>query len=234
MKLFLDLLFPRCCIGCGISSPQIFQYICWDCWSASAQIEAPFCKCCGDPVAGAIEHDFICYSCSAKSPVFDAARSAARYDGVVGEALRKLKYENALWLAPDMAKLLHNCLEAEYPTQKFDLIVPVPLYHVRRRHRGFNQSAVLARELGRRMGCPFSSSVLRRIRPTITQTNLTAKERLSNVNNAFEYKKKKRLSGRRILLIDDVMTTGATVNVCAKALKKGGAVSVHVITVARG
>jgi len=234
MKLLLDLLYPRRCLGCGVSAPETFRYICWDCWSDAAQVEAPFCDLCGDPVAGAVDHDFICYSCSAETPSFDGARSAARYDGVVGEALRQLKYEKALWLAPDMAELLHNCLAAEYPGHTFDLIVPVPLHHVRRRERGYNQSAVLAHELGRHMGCPVRSGMLRRTRPTATQTNLTAKERLSNVVGAFQHRRARQLADRRVLLVDDVMTTGATVNACAKTLKKGGAASVHVITAARG
>lgn len=234
MKSFLDMFYPRRCLGCGASSPETFRYICWDCWSDAARVEPPFCDLCGDPVAGAVDHEFICYSCSAEKPAFAGARSASRYDGVVGEALRQLKYEKALWLAPDMAELLHICLQAEYPGQVFDLIVPVPLHHIRRRERGYNQSALLARELGRRMGCPVRSGVLRRIRPTATQTNLTANERLSNVEGAFQYKRTMKLAGRRVLLVDDVMTTGATVNACAKSLRKGGAASVHVVTAARG
>lgn len=234
MKRLLDILYPRRCLGCGVSSPETFRYICWDCWSDSARVESPFCDLCGDPVSGAIDHDFVCYTCSSEKPSFDGARSAVRYDGVVGEALRQLKYEQALWLAPDIAKLLKNCLKAEYPGLRVDLLVPVPLHHVRRRHRGYNQSEVLARELGRQLGCPSDPGILRRIRPTMSQTNLTAKERLSNVDKAFKYRRGQRLAGRRILLVDDVMTTGATVNACAKALKKGGATSVHVITAARG
>jgi ComF family protein len=234
MKTLMDILYPRQCVGCGVSSPETFRYICWDCWSDAPLVEPPFCNLCGDPVAGAVEHQFICYSCSAQKPAFVAARSATRYDGVVGESLRQLKYEKALWLAPDLAELLHRCFLAEYPTQSFDCIVPVPLYHVRRRGRGYNQSAILAHELSRRINCPVQKRILRRIRPTTTQTNLTAADRLSNVTNAFQYRKRERLAGRRVLLVDDVMTTGATVNACAKALKKGGAESVHVITVARG
>jgi ComF family protein len=234
MSGWLDLLYPRCCIGCGVPSPETFRYICWDCWSDAVPIEPPFCQLCGDPVAGSVEHGFICYACAAEKPFFDAARSAARYDGVVGEALRQLKYEKALWLACDMADLLFNCLKAEFAEERFDLVVPVPLYHVRRRERGYNQAAMLASELARRLHCKVSARALRRIRPTATQTNLTAAQRLSNVNDAFHHGREKRLTGRRVLLVDDVMTTGATVNACAKALKKGGARSVHVLTVARG
>ncbi len=234
MKRVVDMLYPRCCIGCGTSTPETFRYMCWDCWSDAMRVEPPFCDLCGDPVAGSVDHDFICYACSAEKPSFDGARSAARYDGVVGEALRQLKYEKALWLAPDMAQLLHNCMLAEYPRKGFDLIVPVPLFRVRRRERGYNQSAVLAGELGKRIHCRSAPNLLRRIRPTTTQTNLTAPQRLSNVQGAFQSGKRSRLTGRRILLVDDVMTTGATVNVCAKALKKGGAATVHVLTAARG
>jgi len=234
MKSVLDMLYPRRCIGCGGTSPDSFRYICWECWSDSTRVEPPFCSLCGDPVAGAIDHDFICYSCSAEKPAFTAARSATRYDGVVGEALRQLKYEQALWLAPDLATLLHNCIQAEYPGHEFDLLVPVPLHHVRKRGRGYNQSTVLAQELGRRLGCKTRPGLLKRIRPTISQTNLTAKDRLSNVTQAFQYRKEEALTGRKVLLVDDVMTTGATVNACAGALKKGGAVTVHVITAARG
>ena len=228
------MLYPRNCIGCGAHEPETFRFVCWDCWSDAAKVEPPFCDLCGDPVAGSVDHDFICYSCSAEKPAFEGARSAARYDGVVGEALRQLKYEKALWLVPDLAEVLHSCLQAEYSSLRFDLIVPVPLHHVRRRERGYNQSAVLARELARRIGAKNGSGVLRRIRPTTTQTNLTAPDRLSNVKGAFESRRANRLAGRRVLLVDDVMTTGATVNACAKALKKGGATSVHVLTVARG
>jgi ComF family protein len=234
MKALLDMLFPRCCIGCGVSAPRTFHHMCWECWSATSRVEPPFCDCCGDPVAGSIDHDFICYACSAESPSFDAARSATRYDGVAGDALRQLKYEHAVWLAPDLAHILHLCAAAEYPGASFDMLVPVPLHHTRRRERGFNQSALLARELGRRISLPVHFGAVRRIRPTATQTHLTAKGRLSNVQNAFQPTKRNGLTGRNVLLVDDVMTTGATVNACAKALKKGGAASVHVITVARG
>jgi ComF family protein len=234
MKPFLDILYPRSCIGCGKTAPKTFRYICWDCWANTVRVEAPFCACCGDPVSGAVEHDFICYSCSDEQPAFDAARSATRYDGVIGDALRKLKYEHALWLSPDLAAVLYNCIRAEFPEETFDLLVPVPLYHVRRRDRGFNQSAMLSGELARLLGTSSVQGVLRRIRPTTSQTNLTAKERLSNVNKAFKSRNDKRLAGRKVLLVDDVMTTGATVNACAKALKRGGAATVHVITVARG
>ena len=88
MHRLLDMLYPRGWIGWGAVAPDPFRYICWECWSDSAKVEPPFCNLCGDPVAGSVDHDFICYACSAEKPGFDAARSAARYDGVVGEAAK--------------------------------------------------------------------------------------------------------------------------------------------------
>jgi len=234
MKRLLDIIYPRQCIGCGASSPETFRYICWDCWSQATPVNAPFCEICGDPVSGAVEHGFVCFFCTAEPPAFDRARSAMRYDGIISDALRCLKYKKALWLVRDLAEVLYSCVIAEYADRVFDLIVPVPLHPVRRRQRGYNQSEELALALARRMHCACVPGVLKRTRPTVSQTHLTAKARLSNVQGAFEYRRKKWLAGRHILLVDDVMTTGATVNECSRVLKKGGADSVHVVTVARG
>ena len=210
------------------------KYICWDCLADTPNVEAPFCVCCGDPVAGDVQHDFTCFSCSRKTPHFDFARSAVRYEGAVGEALRALKYDNALWVADDLAELLFACVRAEYADIEFDWVMSVPLHPARRRARGFNQSELLGAALARRLGVLYKERGARRIRSTVTQTGLTAPQRTANVSGAFQVGLFTRLSDKRILLVDDVMTTGATVNACAGALKKGGAASVHVITVARG
>ncbi len=230
----LDLLYPRNCIGCGSDSPEPLRYICWDCLADTPRVEPPFCMCCGDPVAGDIQHDYTCFACSRQVPHFDFARSATRYEGAVGEALRALKYNNALWVVDDLASLLQACVNAEYPSVDFDWITSVPLFSARRRARGFNQSALLGAALARRMELPYKDKKLRRARSTVSQTGLTAPQRTANVSGAFRAGLFARLNGKRILLVDDVMTTGATVNACAGALKKGGAESVHVITVARG
>jgi len=230
----LDLLYPRNCVRCGMSSPEALPHLCWDCLSDTPKIEAPFCVCCGDPVAGTIQHDYTCFACSRKTPAFEFARSAVRYEGAVGEALRALKYNQAVWLAADLAALLFACVQAEYPGGKFDCVSAVPLHPTRFRARGFNQSSLLAAELARRMELPYKEKAARRIRSTNTQTGLTAPQRAANVHAAFRSGLFAPLKRKRILLVDDVMTTGATVNACASALKKGGAQTVHVVTVARG
>jgi len=230
----LDLLYPRNCVRCGASAPEALPHICWDCLSDTPKIEAPFCACCGDPVAGDIQHDYTCFACSRETPAFEFSRSAVRYEGAVGAALRDLKYNNAIWLARDLAALLFACVRAEYSEVEFDWISAVPLYPARLRARGFNQSALLAAELAHKMKLPYKEKAARRIRSTNTQTGLTAPQRAANVHAAFRKGIFASLKGKRILLVDDVMTTGATVNACAKALKKGGAQTVHVVTVARG
>ncbi|QHI70734.1 ComF family protein [Tichowtungia aerotolerans] len=230
----LDLLYPRNCAGCGQPSPNPFRYLCWDCYADTTRVEPPFCHCCGDPVAGDVQHDYTCFACSRQTPHFDFARSAVRYEGGVGEALRALKYEDALWLVDDLADLLEACVRAEYEDVEFDWVVPVPLWPSRQRDRGYNQSALLAAALARREGLLYKEKSVRRIRPTSTQTGLTAPQRAANVSRAFRPGFFARLEGRRILLVDDVMTTGATVNACAGALKDGGAEAVYVVTVARG
>ena len=230
----LDLLYPRNCIQCGAPSPEPMKYICWDCLSDTPKVEPPFCALCGDPVAGDIQHDYTCFACARETPAFDRARSAVRYEGAFGSALRALKYENALWVVDDLAELIFACVQAEYPSQPFDLVTAVPLHPSRRRARGFNQSALLGGALARRLRIPFQERLLRRVLATVSQTGLTAPQRTANVCGAFRIGWFARPAGQKILLVDDVMTTGATVNACAKALRKGGVVSVHVVTAARG
>jgi ComF family protein len=234
LRCMLDLLYPRNCIQCGAPSPDPMKHICWDCLSDTPKVDPPFCVVCGDPVAGDIQHDYTCFSCSRETPAFVRARSAVRYEGAIGAALRALKYNNALWIIEDLVELLSTCVQAEYPNAEFDLIASVPLFAPRWRARGFNQSALLGGALGRRLQLPFKEGLLRRIRFTSSQTGLTAPQRAANVSDAFRVGFFSRPAGKKILLVDDVMTTGATVNACAKTLKQGGAALVHVVTVARG
>lgn len=234
MKALLDWIYPRSCQACGEVSPDPLRYLCWDCLCDTPRVEPPFCALCGDPVPGCVEHRYICYACGRKVPAFDKARSAVRYDGAAGKAVRDLKYHHALWMTDDLVQMLGACVEAEYSSETLDVVTAVPLYPARQRERGFNQSALLGKELARRLGLPFRSGLLHRVRPTVTQTGLTAVGRAANVGGAFRTGRILRLEGKRILLVDDVMTTGATVNACAAVLKRGGAASVLVATVARG
>ena len=233
-RSLLNLLYPRNCYICGAERPQTAHFLCWDCLSNAQRLEPPFCSICGDPVAGDISHQYICHWCSETKPHFERARSAFMYDGPMRQLLQDLKYHHHVWLAEDLAKLLAHCVEAEYETAAIDVVCAVPLHPSRKRSRGFNQSALLGKSLARILGKPFCGSALRRVVPTPTQTNLTATQRDANMRHAFEPGFFSSLKGKGVLLVDDVMTTGATTNACAGALKRGGASGVHVISVARG
>ena len=234
LRALLDLVYPRRCVGCGQEPGPSRGHLCWDCLSQVPFVGPPFCARCGDPVEGRVDASFVCYHCSRNEPWFDQARSAARYRGVVQTVLRSFKYGQGLWLRSELVRVLAACLAVHYDAGGIDAVCAVPLYPARRRERGYNQSELLAVSLARRLRKPVVSACLARIRPTRTQTNLTAKERASNVKGAFRTRRRHRLDGRRILLIDDVMTTGATVNECARVLNECGAGRVQVLTVARG
>jgi ComF family protein len=185
------------------------------------------------PVAGYIDHAYTCSECTNRKPVYRQARSAVRLEGVVRDMMLDFKYHDGLWLLNELVTLLQACVETHYDPAMFDAVAYVPLFHAKRRERGYNQAGVLAQELAKRISKPLARRCLYRNRPTRTQTNLTPSQRLSNVRGAFSTRWNRWLSGRRLLLVDDVMTTGATVNACARVLKEGGASAVYVATVAR-
>ena len=229
----LDFIFPRQCHGCG-REPEADRFLCWECLSNLEYIAAPYCSHCGDPVPGHIDHEYRCAFCTRQSPAFDLARSAVRYRGSLGHALRSVKYDGATWMIPNLVDLLDACVSTHYDLLPFDAVCYVPLYPVRERERGFNQAGWLATELARRRQLPMGRFTLRRTKDTGSQTHLTAPQRTANVAGVFAVAKARHVAGQRLLLVDDVMTTGATVNECARVLKRAGAESVHVVTVARG
>lgn len=229
----LDLVYPRNCAGCGRASVQEERYLCWDCQAQIPFITFPFCSHCGNPVEGAVDHEYLCIHCTRSRPHFDAARCAARFDGPLKEMIHQLKYGRALWLAQDLAALLEACVMTHYADVGFSTVISVPLHPARKRDRGYNQADLLARALARRLDLPYDGGVLRRVKPTPTQTNLTARDRANNVAGAFETRRISGVAGCRLLLVDDVMTTGATLSECSKALKNAGAAGVHVVALAR-
>jgi competence protein ComFC len=234
LRGLLDLLYPRRCGGCGAEAPSASHNLCWECRADIMPVHPPYCAHCGDPVAGRIDHEYICHFCSTTAPAFDLARSAAHYSGPLAELLKALKYHRATWLAPDLAELLDPLARQHVGLGHIDAVTFVPLHRRRQRRREFNQSALIARELARRLGKRYMSGILVRHRETESQTRLTASERMINVRGSFKCRNSSWIEGRRLLLVDDVMTTGATVSECAKTLKESGAGAVYVVTVARG
>jgi ComF family protein len=234
-RALLDMLFSRACEGCGAAMGEEAGSICWDCRTRTVPVQVPFCERCGDPVAGMVPGTYECAWCRKTAPSFDWARSAVRYDGLAKQCLRRLKYDAAFWVLDDLvgwlAALWRTCPAS---VRAADVVAPVPLHARRRRERGYNQSALLAEGLAKRVGVPFRDPLLKRTHSTDSQTRLTAAQRVHNVRGVFSVPRPGRAQGARIVLVDDVMTTGATANECARTLMAAGAASVMVVTVARG
>ncbi len=229
----LDLLYPRVCAACGGAS-EGGCYLCWECLAQVPFIRDPYCSLCGDPFEGAVAHDFVCSWCLKYEPEFDLARSAVRYRGSVAKLLQQFKYGNGTHLAHDVSLLLEGCVRAHMLREGIDAIAYVPLHPRKARSRSYNQARLLAEYLSRRLKVPIERNALRRVRWTSTQTRLHADARRANVMGAFRCPIPDWVDGRRWLLVDDVMTTGATVDACAGVLKEHGARRVVIATVARG
>lgn len=229
-----DWFYPRICPGCGERSDRPGRHLCWGCFSRLELHTQSLCVLCGHPAEGAVSHAFVCGACKAVKPAFDRARSAGHFTGVLREQIHQFKYGDALWLKHDLVDLMNGCFLAHFETEAVDVVIPVPLHPVRQRERSYNQAALLAQELAQRNGRRFDCRSLVRTRKTETQTQFDAAHRRRNILGAFTVARPEWVTQRRVLLIDDVMTTGATLSECARTLKKAGARSVWALTVARG
>lgn len=228
----LDLVLPPHCIACRAPTDG-FGRLCADCWSDIDFIVPPYCHLCGLPFDYSQGDNAICGACSARPPSYDRARAVMRYSDVGRRLVVGFKYGDRTHLATVLARWLARAgsgLLAEA-----DLLVPVPLHRRRLFMRRFNQSALLARSLARETGAAMSVDTLRRHRATPAQAGLSRDQRRRNVSGAFRVAAKRRslVEGRRVMLVDDVLTTGATADACAAALRRAGADYVSVLTLAR-
>ncbi len=221
-KAALDLLFPRWCIGCGKEG----DYICRACRRELPVIIPPICPKCGRPQSQGL----VCRACTDAPGVIDGIRSPFLFNGVIRQAVHELKYRNLRALVPSLAGLLYDYLRKN-PVPG-DVLVPVPLHPKRQRERGYNQSALLARELGRLSGLSVEEGCLVRRSYALPQARSAGvSQRQKNVAGAFACVDE-RLRGRGVILMDDVSTSGATLNASAGVLKSGGAAAVWGLTVA--
>jgi len=231
-RLLLDAVLPPLCLHCQavVAEPGT---LCPTCWQRISFIGPPCCAICGRPFELDPGPEARCGACLRSPPGFDRARAVLRYDETSRDLILRLKHGDrlegasafALWMARAGSELLDGA----------DLLVPVPLHRWRLARRRYNQAAVLALALGRHSGLAVEPALLTRRRATPSQGHLGANDRRRNVAGAFGLARggEARLAGRRVVLIDDVMTTGATVEECVKVLRRGGASAVAVLTLAR-
>ena len=235
LNVGLGFLYPETCQLCGEPRATAREgFVCRRCWTQVRFIHPPFCERCGLPYPGDLTTPFECANCREMELHFGSARSAVVARGIVREAIHRYKYQRALWFEPFLADLLIREARPVLREQHWDFIVPVPLHSVKRREREFNQAERLANHLSAATGIPLNTGLLRRVSPTMTQTRLTREQRAENMRGAFAVTGHSGLDCERIVLVDDVFTTGATTSACAKVLRAAGAGDVCVWTVARG
>jgi ComF family protein len=228
----LGFVYPPTCPGCGAATAEPHA-LCAGCWSGLRLIERPFCERLGTPFALDLgTGPLLSPRAIADPPVYGRARAVALYDGTARDLVHRLKYGDRLDLARTMARMM--AASGRELLDEADLIVPVPLHLFRLWRRRFNQAALLARAIGRLSDKPYDVRALARVRATRSQVGLTRNQRALNLQGAFRVSEtaRPRIAGRRVVLIDDVATTGATGNAAARALLRGGAESVDLLTFA--
>ena len=218
----LDWLYPPRCGGCGTLGARW----CTECTQNTIEIMPPICPICGNPNIKSEP----CARCLSSPPLYTSLRSYSVFSGSIREAIHRLKYQHDIGLGEVLARLMLTRIEKL--NWSLDLITSVPLGLVRFRERGYNQATLLARPISLFLKIPFSSKALSRTRETRTQVGLSVYERMENISGAF-LAKNELVQGKNILVVDDVATSGATLNACARALLDGGASKVYGFSLAR-
>lgn len=229
-RLMLNAVLPPQCLACNVAVDSPGN-LCASCFSAFTFITPPYCECCGVPLETPVVEDVLCGACLGDRPAFTQARAVFLYTDTSKHIVLKLKHGDrtdaavalARWMSRAGGPLIDAC----------DIIVPVPLHRWRLLSRMYNQSALLANAIGNATGKPIIPDALARVKATPIQGGLNRAARHKNVARAFAVKNAKLVEGKRVLLIDDVLTTGATASACAKSLLEAGAQSVNVLVVAR-
>ncbi len=221
------LLFPPLCLACGERMDSASQVLCEQCLERLVPILENYCLKCGAPL-----EDYNCEPCSHLDFVFDFARAAFVYQFPTQELVHSLKYDSLTSSAAFFSRALLEIPAVNRFGEGFDCVCAIPLHRVRKRERGYNQSELLARKLASLLGLPFVQPIYRRVY-TRSQTNLSRQARLENLAGAFALRRKSDIARKRVILVDDVFTTGSTVNEASKLLKDAGAARVAVLTATR-
>jgi ComF family protein len=227
----LDFFLPAACLLCAqhLEDSNSFA-ICNQCMTEAAPLGSAHCCLCAQPFPDATT-SHLCGVCLKHPPDFSRVHAACRYQGSIKDAVHRLKYRNQLALAKPLGMMLVDTIRNSAPECSLDCIVPVPLHPQRLKHRGYNQAVEISRPLTRQLGLPMETGLLQRSRRTPPQQGLSAAQRSRNVRKAFALAG--QVGGSRILLVDDIMTTGETVRECCRTLMQGGAAEVQVAVVGR-
>jgi len=230
-KLALDVALPTLCVSCR--EPVDGEGVCAACWAKLSFIAPPFCPRLGIPFVYDPGPELLSMEAIASPPAYQRARAAVRYDDVARTLVHSLKYQDRTDLAPAMGRWMARA--GQELLAEADVLVPVPLHWRRGWSRRYNQSGALARVISRQSGVKLASEALRRIRPTEQQIGLSRPQRAANVQGAFKVvpERSAEIAGRRVVLIDDVLTSGATTDACARALLRAKAAQVDVLVFAR-
>ena len=229
-----EVIFPPQCLGCKeILHPFNGQIFCASCNNKIKFISGSICSVCGTTFPDSPAESHLCGECLEKIPYFSFARAVFSYEEIILNAIHQFKYKRNMSIGETLASFMADFYFPDIDFTDYSLIVPVPLHVKRLRERGFNQSLILARAIEGKRKIPVDFSLLKRHKFTLTQTGSNKKERKQNIKGAFEIRNPKKILGKNIILIDDVYTTGATVNECAKTLIKAGTRKVSVLTLAR-
>lgn len=226
LDFILDLIYPPKCVSCGelidFRSKKIF---CDKCQSSIKFIDGLRCVGCSRP----IESGNYCVFCSSKKHWFNKNYSLFEYDEFIADLIHRFKFKNHPSIGIGLGKIMGKYIPEDFLSIKIDYVVPVPIHKHRMTKRGFNQSEILAREISKKIYLPLKTDIINRVVDTKPQWELDPKERENNLDNAFKCKK---ICDKNILLVDDIFTTGSTIDECAKTLKSSGAKTVFSFTVA--
>lgn len=230
--MFISLCFPAFCRSCQKwLGPGQGKFFCPTCWDKIPPIEN-YCSCCGLLVFTQTD-SVLCANCRTKKPSFRQARAVGVYEGILRQAIHIFKYEGKTSLGRQLAQLMVDYFPDYWQSWEYDFILPVPIHPHRLREREFNQSFVLAHHLGKNFGTPIMSGNLQRAKFNQPQAGLKQKERLANIKGCFALENPELIQGKKLLLVDDVYTTGATVRECARVLSSAGIDFMDVYTLSR-
>ncbi|MCK4307540.1 ComF family protein [candidate division WOR-3 bacterium] len=228
LKDIFNFILPPHCSVCKNPLGDEEKSICDECWGSIQVVTPPFCERCGKP-----SEESVCNECIEYPHEFTRARALGEYKDVLSSLIRLFKYSHKLSIGRKLGGMLSTVLKNDEIMNYSDALIAVPLYPVRERARGYNQSDIIAREVSNYTGIPKLNGILCRIRPTKSQTELSKEKRKLNVKDAFMVKADEQIKWKKLVLIDDVCTTGATLDECAKELYQAGANEVYALVVAR-